>query len=222
MSALQRHTVLSALGQLRKGDRDILTMAYLDGHTNNEIARMLQVSARTVSRRLSVALAELEKHARNVGIWLAALGLVVLAGAQRRFGAITRSEGWQAAALGTAGVVTATTVAFVSVAPSAAAVKPSAFSPVARSVNADVQFGFGTTTAKVAPTTITPLDTETTPAAKIKASKPAHDSGATPANPSQLGCHGNPTSAAPTTPVRSHGAGSPVTHPGKGGCGPHA
>jgi hypothetical protein len=32
------------------------------------------------------------------------------------------------------------------------------------------------------------------------------------------GCHGNPTSAAPPTPVGRHSGGSPVSHPGKGGC----
>ena len=216
VSALQRHTVLGALGQLRQGDRDILTMAYLEGHTNNEIARMLNVSVRTVSRRLSVALAELEKHARNVGIWLAAFGLVVLAGIQRRFGAITRGDGWQAAALGTAGVVTAATVVFVSFAPPASAVRGSTFAPVARSVNADVQFGPGTSSVQTEPATVVPLATT---AAKSKPAKLIDQpSGA----PSEARCHGNPTSAAPSTPVRSHGDGSPVTHPGKGGCGPNA
>jgi hypothetical protein len=32
------------------------------------------------------------------------------------------------------------------------------------------------------------------------------------------GCDGNPTSAPPPVPVRSHGTGSPVTHPDAGGC----
>jgi RNA polymerase sigma factor (sigma-70 family) len=220
VSALQRHTVLNALGQLRKGDRDILTMAYLEGHTNDEIARMLQVSVRTVSRRLSAALAELEKHARNVGIWLAAFGLVVLAGVQRRFGVLTRSDGWQASALATAGVVTVATVAFVNVAPATPAAAPSTFSPFARSVNAHVQFGTGP--SSFAPTTIVSLETTTNPEGKLKHSKPAHESSATSADPSQVGCHSNPTSAAPSTPVGAHGGGSPVTHPGKGGCGPNA
>ena len=220
VTALQRHTVLNALGKLRKGDRDILTMAYLDGHTNNEIARMLKISVRTVSRRLAVALARLEEHARNVGIWLAAFGLVALAGMQRRFGVLSRSEGWQAAAIGTAGVVTVATVAFVSVTPSSPAVKAAVFSQVAQSVNAHAQFGLATSnTTHRAPATEV---TETKPATLKKAAKTVHESGGTPAQASALGCHGNPTSAAPPTPVRSHGAGSPVTHPGSGGCGPHA
>lgn len=220
VSALQRHTVLSALGQLRQGDREILTMAYLEGHTNHEIADMLRISARTVSRRLSAALARLEEHARHVGIFLAAFGLFVLAGVQRRLGAITRTDGWQAAALGTAGVVTVAAVTFVSVAPSAQAVNPSRFAPVARSVNAPVEFGSGTSTADTTAATIAPVDTKGKP--DTHNSKPSHDSLPATVDPSQLGCHGNPTSAAPTTPVRSHGNGAPVTHPGKGGCGPHA
>ena len=219
VTALQRHTVLNALGKLRKGDRDILTMAYLEGHTNYEIARMLQVSVRTVSRRLSVALARLEEHARNVGIWLAAVGLVALAGIQRRFGVLVRSEGWQAAAIGTAGVVTVATVAFVSVTPSSPAVKPAVFNQVAQSVNAHAQFGVATSTDHKAPTTAV---TQTKPSKLKKAAKIPHESSATPVPASVLGCHGNPTSAPPPTPVRSHGGGSPVTHPGKGGCGPHA
>ena len=219
VTALQRHTVLNALGQLRKGDRDILTMAYLDGHTNYEIARMLQVSVRTVSRRLSVALARLEEHARNVGIWLAAVGLVALAGIQRRFGVLGRSEGWQAAAIGTAGVVTVATVAFVSVTPSSPAVKAAVFSQVAQSVNAHAQFGLATSSHHNASATVV---TATEPETPKKAAKIPHDSSGATVQASVLGCHGNPTSAAPPTPVRSHGGGSPVTHPGKGGCGPHA
>ena len=222
VSALQRHTVLSALGQLRQGDRDILTMAYLEGHTNHEIAQMLKISVRTVSRRLSTALARLEEHARNVGIWLAAFGLFVLAGVQRRLGVVTRSDGWQAAALSTAGVVTAATVAFVSFAPVTPAAKPSTFSAVARSVNAQAQFGSGNSLVQTAPTAVAPLVTTVETDTKQKPSKPVDQASSTPAQAGQVGCQGNPTSAAPSTPVRSHGAGSPVTHPGKGGCGPNA
>jgi hypothetical protein len=32
------------------------------------------------------------------------------------------------------------------------------------------------------------------------------------------GCGGNPTSAPPPVPVRSHATGAPVTHPDAGGC----
>jgi hypothetical protein len=58
--------------------------------------------------------------------------------------------------------------------------------------------------------------------ASDKNAKKVHLSVPPPLDQTKPGCHGNPTSAAPPTPVRSHGAGSPVTHPGKGGCGPHA
>ena len=100
VTALQRHSVLNALGQLRKGERDILTMAYLEGHTNEEIGRMFRVSARTVSRRLAAALFQLEQHARNVGIWLAAFALVALGVVSRpgqtywRVAGALRSDRW--------------------------------------------------------------------------------------------------------------------------------
>src|SRR5690348_7645236 len=55
VSALQRHTVHSELAQLSKDDRQLLSLAYLSGHSNREIAAMLNVSVRTVSRRLTAA-----------------------------------------------------------------------------------------------------------------------------------------------------------------------
>jgi hypothetical protein len=36
--------------------------------------------------------------------------------------------------------------------------------------------------------------------------------------PGSRGCHGNPTNAPPSVPVGRHSGGSPVIHPGKGGC----
>src|SRR5262245_60727484 len=101
VTALQRHSVLGALSALHRSDRQILTMAYLQGHTNVEIARILSVSVRTVSRRLGVALSRLEAHARNVGIWIASLLLVALAflhKPQERVMNLVRSVQWQQAA----------------------------------------------------------------------------------------------------------------------------
>jgi sigma-70-like protein len=220
VTALQRHSVLHALAQLRKGERDILTMAYLEGHTNQEIGRMLQVSARTVSRRLAAALSQLEEHARNAGIWIAAFGLVVLAAAQRRLGVITRTDGWQTAALGTAAVVTVATITFVGLPAASQQVSRSAFSPVAHSVNAGPLVQVPASAVELPAATVVAPPVELTAAHK---SKPAHDpAGQTAQLSATHGCGGNPTSAAPPAPVRSHGAGSPVTHPGPGGCGPHA
>src|SRR5205085_3782031 len=79
VSALQRHTVHGELAQLSKEDRQILSLAYLGGHTNREIAAMLHVSVSTVRRRLSAALAHLEESMRRAGAWVSSLALLGLA-----------------------------------------------------------------------------------------------------------------------------------------------
>ncbi len=79
VAALQRQAVHGALAQLRKTDRQILTLAYLQGHSNREIANMLGVSVRTVSRRLSAALARLDDHVRQAKIWVTSIAIVALA-----------------------------------------------------------------------------------------------------------------------------------------------
>jgi RNA polymerase sigma factor (sigma-70 family) len=230
VSALQRHSVLNALALLRKGDREILTMAYLEGHTNEEIGRMLRVSARTVSRRLAAALSQLEEHARGVGIWLAAFALVALGVVSRpsatywRVAGALRSDGWTlAAAVGTATVVTAASIAVVATSPQTALATPSTFSPEARSINAAVIFA---PTGDVPSSTVTVVAPAIEPAGQVHKSKATHDpltqtAPTTAAN----GCGGNPTNAPPETPIgpRADGAHtSPVTHPGSGGCGPYA
>jgi DNA-binding CsgD family transcriptional regulator len=213
VSALQRHTVLSALSELRAGDREILTMAYLEGHTNTEIAILLHVSVRTVSRRLSAALARLEQHARNVGIWLAAFGVAVLTATQRRLNALTRSDALQAASLSTFGVVTAATITFAGVEASSPAVS-SLSSHQARSTSAVAQL------AGHSVVTVTRV-TAVNPAVPLNAAKLKREKSST-RSAGSYGCHGKPVSAALRVQLRAHGAGSPVSHPGRGGCGPHA
>ena len=232
VSALQRHSILNALALLRKGDREILTMAYLEGHTNEEIGRMLRVSARTVSRRLAVALSQLEEHARHVGIWLAAFALVALGVVSRpgatywRVAGALRSDRWTlVAAVGTATLVTAASIAAVATSPETSLTRPSTFAPAARSVNA-------------APVTFAPaVDLQSSPVAVVAPTidgpgagpthkpKPTHQPLTQTSPGTTHGCGGNPTNAPPVTPVGPRGHGphtSPVTHPGPGGCGPHA
>ena len=231
VSALQRHSVLHALAKLRKGDRDILTMAYLEGHTNDEIGRMLRVSARTVSRRLAAALSQLEEHARSVGIWLAAFALVALGVVSRpqetywRVAGALRSDRWTlVAAVGTATVVTAASIAAVATSPVSPFNRPAAFSPSARSVNAPpVTFVPAGVVPSAAVTVVVPaIDAVGGPTQKTKAN---HDPLAQTSPTTTNGCGGNPTNAPPVTPIGPRGDGphtSPVTHPGPGGCGPHA
>jgi len=229
VTALQRHSVLHALAQLRKGERDILTMASLEGHPNQEIGRMLRVSVRTVSRRLTAALSQLEEHARDVGIWLAAFALVALGVVSRpsatywRVAGALRSDRWTlAAAVGTATVVTAASIAAVATSPESLFNRPSAFTPVARSVNAAMAI---VPAALVLSSPVTVVTLAIEPAVPSHKDKPTHDALIQMAATTINGCGGNPTNAPPATPIGPRGHGphtSPVTHPGPGGCGPHA
>jgi len=230
VTALQRHSVLHALAQLRKGERDILTMAYLEGHTNQEIGRMLQVSARTVSRRLAAALSKLEEHAQSLGIWVAALALVALGAVSRpqatywRLAGAVRSDRWTlAAAVGTATMVTAASIAAVATSPQSTYASPSTFSPAGRSINGALAFLPGSTVPS-SPANVVVIPA-VDPAGATHKSKPAHEGSLTQPVTTTQGCGGNPTSAAPVTPVGPRGSDqhtSPVSHPGPGGCGPEA
>src|SRR5438034_1033681 len=107
VSALQRHTVHDALAQLRMEDRHILTLAFLQGHTNEEIGQMLQVSVRTVGRRIAGALERLEEEVRKAGIWVVSLALAI-------FLPLIRQERWpQVVTVAAAGAATAGSIAAV-------------------------------------------------------------------------------------------------------------
>ena len=72
LAALHRHTVHDGMSQLSPEERRVLTLAYLEGRTNHEIAAMSGVSVSTVRRRLSVALQRLDEYVNRTGAWLAA------------------------------------------------------------------------------------------------------------------------------------------------------
>ncbi len=222
VSALQRHTVHNELAQLPRDDRHILSLAYVHGHSNREIAAMLDVSVRTVSRRLTAALARLEESARRAGAWISILGLAVVAWSAR-LAAGTRSTRLPgAAALLAAGTAGAVAVGFVVAGPGTPAL-PSLRPPaVARAMPPTVP--------ALARIDILPAGavTKTSQAPVAVAITAAHDlartSSSAPAVLTSRICHGNPTSAPPTVPV-GHRPGAPppqpVTHPGPGGCGHH-
>src|SRR5690242_4155935 len=136
VSALQRHTVHGELAQLSKADRQILSLAYLSGHTNREIAAMLNISVSTVGRRLSAALARLEESMRRAGLWVTSLALLALAG-YGRISQFVRTNRWPSTvALLAAG--TATTVAvstFVISPPAASGLRQSSPPGVARAAH---------------------------------------------------------------------------------------
>ncbi len=222
VSALQRHTVHGELAQLSREDRQVLSLAYLSGHTNREIAAMLHVSVSTVRRRLSHALARLEESMRRAGTWVSMLALAALA-LYARMTHSARTTRWPATvAVVAAGTATAVTLGVVGVG-----------SSVAQATQAPAQ-SRATHPGTVLPGVVRTVAVITTPAVPdalspdmpkgkvVSAAKRA--SNQTIAQGSTFGCHDNPTNAPPTVPVGPRGShpGAPVTHPGQGGCGPHA
>ena len=235
VSALQRHTVHGELAQLSKEDRQILSLAYLSGHTNREIAAvlhflhgyryreiaaMLRVSVSTVRRRLSAALARLEESMRRAGTWVSVLALLGLA-TYGRIAHSVRTMRWPSTvAMVAAGTATAVAVGVAVVGPGTFDLKPSLVPPTSRSMQL---------TGSV-PSAIPALLVSITPNVIATATKHpnGHFASATKqattelSSKKSLGCHGNPTSAPPAVPVgprEGHPTAPPVTHPGPGVCG---
>ena len=207
VSALQRHTVHDAMAEMPQEDRHILTLAYLHGHTNHEIAQMLNVSVRTVSRRLSTALGKLEVQVRSLGIWMLA-------------GVLQVRPGCQSATLGAATVVA---LGVVAVSPAAAPARTAIAPAMGHSISALVIGDWQTAAGPLQP--ITALNTSNDLSAGVNSSRPATKPVKEETVADSNGCGGNPTSAPPAVPVGprpGHATGSPVTHPGRGGCGPKA
>ena len=218
VAALQRHTVRDAMAEMPKEDRNILTLAYLHGHTNGQIAQALNVSVRTVSRRLTNALGKLEEQVTSLGVWMLSAVLVVLASLRglREHQAVTIAA-VSAAAVVAIGVVASNPGATPA---KSALVPPSGHSIAAAALPAGSHFAV----AQSAPVAVAATRVEHAATAAVNATKPAHK----PAKETVAtthGCGGNPTDAPPSVPVGPRGPsphGPPVTHPGKGGCGPKA
>jgi len=230
VSALQRHSVQNALGEMSPEDREVLTLAYLQGYTNSEIAARLKVSASTVRRRLSVALARLEEDARRSGTWISAIATAVLLkllepGARlgRMAGGIRQAD-WSA---GIAAAVAIGAIGAVGVGVFVADQHSNVVNRGGAPATAHIAgLPFVTTAAAKAPAEGLPAD----PAEMGEAGRPPatsdKSSGVTvatapKAGDSKEGCGGNPTNAPPAVPVgprASHPSGAPVTHPSAGGC----
>ena len=84
-SALQRHTLHSALTRLRPIERQVVTLAYLEGLTNRQIAATLGVSISTVRRRLWLGLDHLDDYVRSTGTWVSSILLLGLVWVIDRF-----------------------------------------------------------------------------------------------------------------------------------------
>lgn len=233
VSALRRHTVHTALAQLSDAERQVLTLAFVHGHSNREIAAMLSISVSSVGRRLSAGLAKLENQMWRAGAWVSALVLLLLGYLSRRSPAAQRLVE-SARATGWSEVLAVSAAATVSVVALGAVVTTHSPAPIThQSVRVA---GAPHTIASVEPPTATTDSPATTPAIKIReaaivpavtsagASTRHTDSSSGGVTTTDPGCDGNPTNAAPPVPVESRDGeprGAPVTHPDAGGCGPH-
>jgi len=227
-SSLQRHTVRGGFSELKPEEQRVISLAYLEGRTNREIADELGVSVTTARRRLWAALKRLEDYIAGVGVWLTALflaaGAFLLTRATRLVNSVNAlaaapEKAERLAATATAGVVAVAAIGIVAFAPDAVSqgktpVQRASKSPAAAQAIVTVQAaGFSaapTTTLADGPTHL--LVSFETKAQKVTAGD------ASRTNHGANGCHGNPTGAPAPAPIRSHGGGTPVNPPGLGGC----
>jgi predicted DNA-binding protein (UPF0251 family) len=231
-SALDRHTIRGGMAELSAEERRVVTLAYLEGRTNREIAAILGVSVSTVRRRLWVALKQLDAYVTRTRTWLSAIvlaGAGYLAAQAHRLDRLA-SVDWPQKVASTVAIsaVAAAAVTMTAVIPDTAGVTRSSASPKAPVVAeaAGDSLPSGPVVASIPGSVLT--------ASLLAADRPVVgnptvtiDSGpasaptAAPSNNghhSNRGCDGNPTSAPPPVPVGRHGHGSPVTHPSAGGC----
>jgi hypothetical protein len=230
-AALHRHTVRGGLSELSPEERRVITLAYLEGRTNREIATMLGVSVTTARRRLWAALQRLDDYITRTGVWLSAFVLALAAyvtthterlGRWVATASVSPERTQRLAAMVSAGVVATAAVGIVAFTPDSGtrSQPPSAATaPLIVQTAATEDGSVTTVTSLVRPTSARPLveGLETTGNGGLHGTSPV----ATEGNHSANGCHDNPTSAAPPVPVGSaggHPTGAPVTHPSAGGC----
>src|SRR5439155_14028094 len=168
VAALQRHTVRDAMAEMPKEDRNILTLAYLHGHTNDQIAQALNVSVRTVSRRLTNALGKLEEQVTSLGVWMLSAVLVVLASLR----SLREHQAMTIVAVSAATVVAIGVVASnPAAAPAKSAVTPSTGHSIAAGLPADSH----STLTQSAPVAATSTSVEHSASAALNTTKPAHE-----------------------------------------------
>lgn len=229
VSTLRRHSVASALAGLDEPDRRVLTLAYLHGLSNREIAAELRVSVSTASHRIAVALGRLDDYLRRSGAWIASIALLLLALAARSASKVSRlsnaaarSGGLQpAAAVAAIGAASVVAVSLVLISPHSS---QTASSPMPRvGTTHSVTDGQQSGPAVSRPSTVAPnVQSRRDGTRQGNAST---TSSTQPSVKSHPGCGGNPTNAPPNVPVGPRGSdpdGAPVSHPTAGGCGPHA
>jgi DNA-binding CsgD family transcriptional regulator len=226
-AALGRHTVQGGLSKLSPEERRVITLAYLEGRTNRQIAAMLGVSVTTVRRRLLGAVERLDAYISHTGtgllVFVLAVATFVVSHTTRHriTSAISSADKVERlVATLSVGAVTAAAIGIVSLTSPPASPSKAPPAASARLIHTN-ELGLQPL-APTEPQTVPMLSAPTKPVAG-GASKTYQDLTGTSqsAGPRHNGCDGNPTSAPPRVPVGSpsgHPTGAPVTHPGAGGC----
>ena len=224
VSALQRHAVENALGEIRAEDRQLLSLAYLQGLTNSEIAAMLGVSVRTVRRRLSVALAHLEEQARRSGAWISSIATAAVFRFADQASAVGRLAGawrleWPGALA--VGAIAAVGIGLVVSGQDPATIDRGAFPGTAQAAGLpQAAEHFSTPWLRSLPTGPASTEVVVGPSAPGESTR-VREVARPKTEAAEKGCGGNPTSAPPTVPVGPRAgrpSGPPVTHPSAGGC----
>jgi len=230
-SALDRHTVRGGMSELSAEERRVITLAYLEGRTNREIAAILGVSVSTVRRRQWVALKRLDAYISRTKTWLSAIVLLgggyLIARAHKleRFANADWTQ--KVASTVVVGAVTAAAIGLTAVIPdstgSTGSSAPSTSQMIAAAPGVNLPASpallFNLHSAQKLRTETADILAGPGPVSRVIPPAPAAE---TPPSTGSYhlnqGCDGNPTSAAPPVPVGRHAYGSPVTHPSAGGC----
>jgi hypothetical protein len=209
-SALQRHTLHDALIQLAPEERRIVTLAYLQGHTNRQIAALLGIPVSAVGRRLSVALDHLDAYVRRTGSWTAGILLLGLTYVSVRAARLGHSVASASAPDKAAATLAAVAVVAVSVGLAAGDLHPSSPPRAVPShgINLVVTpWDFARTpNASVVP--VSSITTQTQP-------EVVTNNKTTVSAAPNRGCHGRPTDVPTSAPDKPEGS---VVHLTAGGC----
>lgn len=212
-SALQRHTLHDALIRLEPEERRIVTLAYLQGRTNREIAMLLGIPVSAVGRRLSTALDHLDAFVRRTGSWTAAILLLGLSYVTVRAARLGHSIASADLPDKAAASVAAVAVAAVSLGLVVGDLHPSSppSATTSKGINLAVtpwSFARHPNARVSSPATQTPSSTE------VVTKKKTTTQGA-PAGVTDRGCHGRPTDVPTSGPDKPEGS---VVHLAAGGC----
>jgi len=232
-AALQRHTLRGGLERLNPEERRLITLAYLEGRTNRQIASAMGVSVSTVRRRLGAALVRLDAYISRSGAWISAVVVLAASYATVHAAKLGRSaSGFTAsaeraqkvAATLTAGAISMAAIGMLGVTSDSATPEKSAPTATSAFIVPAVASAQGVEPGPGRPQTVLPGQDR----AVVKARGETPDRAATVGAPlttvaqhANNSCDGNPTSAPPLVPVgskESHPSGAPVTHPTAEGC----